>query len=90
MDKKFLDRVIDQIVNETELDYENDKIFVPFYLLSLSLSLSRLILLHDPFTNSSPFQSSFSKHCKNVYGLNYTETVYVWDQFRNNINNKIR
>jgi hypothetical protein len=33
MDKKFLNKVLDQIVRETEIDYENEKIFVPFLSL---------------------------------------------------------
>ena len=36
MDNKFLDKVVDQIVRETTIDYENDIIFTPLHLLFIS------------------------------------------------------
>lgn len=83
MDKKFLNKVLDQIVRETEIDYENEKIFVPF----LSLPF---IFIYSLFLSPSSYLPSFSKHCIDVYGLNKDEIQYVWYQFRNNINNKIK
>ena len=32
MDYKFLDKVVDQIVRETEIDYVNESIYFPFLL----------------------------------------------------------
>ena len=31
MDKKFLDKVVDQIVSETEIDYDKKEIYLPFF-----------------------------------------------------------
>jgi hypothetical protein len=81
MDKKFLDKVVDQLVRETRIDYENDRIFTPFYLLSFPLSSLSL----SPF---SPYPS-FIIHCRDVYGLNEQEIKYVWKEYRNIIKDKI-
>ena len=31
MDKKFLHKVVDQIVSETEIDYDKKEIYLPFF-----------------------------------------------------------
>jgi len=81
MNKNFLDKVLDQIVYETEIDYDRKVIGNPFpfpivFYPHFSLS-SRLI----------PF--SFSDHCRDVYGLNKQEIEYVWEEYRNIIKDKI-
>jgi hypothetical protein len=73
MDYKFLHKVVDQLVYETTIDYENDRIFTPLSSPSIS--------------SFSP--SSFLKHCKEVYGLNEQEIEYVWKEYRDIINDKI-
>ena len=83
MDKKFLHRVIDQIVRETKLDYDEKKISFPFYHPS---SPTTLFLPLHPFSPPSP---SFSGHCKDIYGLNEEEIKYVWNEYREIIYNKI-
>ena len=79
MDKKFLDKVIDQIVSETSIDYKKEKVYTPFFSLlssfpSSSFFLSFLLLLSPPLL--------FRKHCRDVYGLNEEETEYVWNNYR--------
>ena len=76
MDKKFLDKVVDQIMSETTINYEKEKVYTTFSFP------------HPTFA-SSPFSYIFTTHCKEVYGLNYEETEYVWDQFRQIIKDKI-
>ena len=77
---------MDQLVSETRLDYE--KVYFPFsppspsFLYSPPSPLSFLSFL-------IPF-SSFSSHCKEVYGLNEKEIEYVWKEYREIIKDKIK
>jgi hypothetical protein len=80
MDNKYLNKVVDQLVSETEIDYENTEIDAPFISLSfLSPSLTSSYLPH-------PY---FFKYCRDIYGLTEEEAEYVWKQYRNIIINKI-
>lgn len=77
MDIKFLHRVIDQIVNETEVDHNKGIIKFPF----------------KPYlTTTSPLWPywSFADHCRDVYGLNNDEVKYVWKEYKNKIKNEIK
>jgi len=81
MDYKFLDKVLDQLVYETRIDYDMGEIQFPFSSFS-------------PFPSSpssSPFFSSsfFSDHCEDVYGLNDDEIKYVWEEYVQIIKDKI-
>jgi hypothetical protein len=84
MDKKFLHRVLDQIVSETTIDYDEGRMYTPF----LSLSPFLVFSLHFPLLLPNPVPP-FSKHCKNIYGLNEDEINYVWDKYREIIKDKI-
>jgi hypothetical protein len=83
MDYKFLDKVIDQIVRETEIDYGGCYVYVTLinkennWLLTPNKSYDRYFYPH------------FSHHCKEVYGLNYDETEYVWKEYRDIIKDEI-
>jgi len=82
MDYKFLDKVVEQIVSETRIDYVKERVNIPFLLPFHSYS--------PPFTlflSSSRFP--FFDHCESVYGLNYDETEYVWKEYREIIKDKI-
>ncbi len=86
MDKKFLDKVVDQIVSETEIDYDKEEVyfllFIPFSVFSLYSSFDLRL---------SPSRSRvFSKHCKDVYGLNEQEIEYVWRVYSDDIRYKIK
>ena len=87
MDYKFLNKVVDQIISETIMDYDMEEIQFPFSSRPSSfvrlLFRSRLL----PF-RSSPL-SSLSDHCKDVYGLNEEETMYVWKEYIQIIKDKI-
>ena len=79
MDKRFLDKVVDQIISETRIDYDMGEIQFPFSSFS-------------PFPSSpSYFFSSylFSDHCEDVYGLNDDEIKYVWEEYVQIIKDKI-
>jgi len=76
MDSKYLDKVIDRIVDETT---KIDKEFLdtPFYdrLSPVVFTLSYNALSY------SPYYSFFEDHCRDVYGLNDDEAYYVWKKY---------
>jgi len=83
MDKEYLNKVIDQIVSETRIDYNelSPTLYTPFPYPPLIISFST-------FPPRFLF-SSFTNHCKDVYGLNDGEIIYVWKKYVNSIINKI-
>jgi hypothetical protein len=81
MDKKFLHKVVDQIVSETKIDYDEGRLYTPFSPSFSSVLLSSL----SPFSSVFPF----IKHCRDVYGLNEEESEYVWNEWREIIKDKI-
>ena len=89
MDYKFLNKVIDQIVSETMVNGETERIKTPFRQLSYSFTL-HFLLPSSSSSSTSVLLSSFSRHCKEVYGLDKDEVGYVWDKyvqiFRDKIN----
>lgn len=84
MDNKFLDKVLDQIVRETRIDYDKEEIQFPF--LTFLTSFQLLFSSYSPFP-SHPFP--FSEYCKNIYGLTEEEMEYVWDKYIKSIIDKI-
>jgi hypothetical protein len=83
MDKKYLDKVVDQIVSETRIDYDQKIIHYPF--------------LHDYFEHHTYLVTSlplsprfFSKHCRDIYGLNDDEVKYVWKEYREIVKDKLK
>ena len=84
MNKKFLDKVVDQIVSETRIDYNelSPTLYTPFPYPPLIISFST-------FPPRFLF-SSFTNHCRDVYGLNDGEIIYVWKKYVNSIINKIK
>ena len=83
MDKKFLNKVLEQIVSETRVDYDymNGRIFLPY--------LNGFILF-DLFPIAFPsYHTHFTEHCKNIYGLNKEEIDYVWDEYNHIIKDNI-
>ena len=94
MNYKFLNRVIDQIVNETTIDYDNEGVNFPFPVHPISNTYPSPVH-RSPFSVllSSPLPFfiflSFSNHCKDVYGLNLEEVSYVWKEYKDIIKDKI-
>ena len=81
MDKKFLNKVVDQIVSETNIDYDQEILYTPFSLPFASSPISN-IFIHIPIV-------SFFTHCEEVYGLTYDELEYVWKKYKSIIGNEI-
>ena len=72
----YLDKVIEYLVRDTEIDYGNGNITTPF---PFPFSSSLLLFL----------SSSFSSYCKEVYGLTDQEIEYVWKEYKSIIKDKI-
>ena len=90
-DNIYLDKVIEFLVRDTRIEYDEGRVYLPFPLPpSLYLPLSILRLSPTTFFSSSPYSFSFfSKYCKVTYGLTEQEIEYVWDQYKDIILDKI-
>ena len=72
--KKYLDKVIGSLVRGTKIDYEFKRIF------------------STPFNdNAYPtiYINTFQRYSKNQFGLTEDEVSYVWNEYKNNIKDKI-
>jgi len=82
MDYKFLNKVIDQIVYETRIDYDRKVIGTPLHPIPFHYPSPTFIRPTSPLI--------FSRHCKGVYGLNEQEIEYVWKEYRETIIDKLK
>jgi hypothetical protein len=82
MDKKFLNKVVDQLVSESVVDFEKDRVTYP-------VELSINIFYETPFA-SYGISSQFVRHCEEVYGLKPDEIKYVWREYKNNMKSEDR
>ena len=83
--KIYLDKIVQYILDDTELDYEQKLVtypFVPNIPSQWGLSVPLYIVEYGYY-----FFDKFSKYCNDMYGLSYEESVYVWDHYKDKINN---
>jgi Fe-S cluster assembly iron-binding protein IscA len=76
--KIYLDKIVQYIIDDTIIDYDEGEIKYPYY--------SNILLIHNhqlPFSVHS-FRA-FSIYCENMYGLNIEEIQYVWKHYREKI-----
>ena len=80
---KYSDKVVEFLVRDTKMDYDEGKIYYPFLPPDFfsSPSLPILSFLTPSF--------SFSEYSKNVYGLTSQEIGYVCNQYKDIILDKI-
>ena len=83
--QKYLDKVIEFLVGDTVIDYEQERISSPFF--PPLLSPPPLFLFTLSLFSSTP--SYFQKYCKDTYGLTDPEIEYVWKQYKDIIKDKI-
>mgnify|MGYP000333068556 CR=1 FL=1 len=83
--KKYLDKVIEFLVGDTVIDYEQERISSPFF--PPLLSPPPLFLFSFSLFSSTPF--SFEKYCIDIYGLTEEEIEYVWIRYKSIIKGKI-
>lgn len=91
--KKFLDRVVKLLVDETEVG--NGWFNPPYYFPGSTSGRTNFksIYLHtferSTFYSGLDSQLIYFKHyCKNNYGLNDEEMGYVWRNYMTELNNK--
>ena len=77
--RNYLDKVVEFIVRDSKIDYENGNISTPFPPFFLPSSLFLLL----------PPSLSFSSYCKVTYGLTDQEIEYVWKEYKEIIKDKI-
>lgn len=82
MNKKFLNKVTDQLVSETEVDSEKEEIYFQFLPLDEIYGINSF---HIPYFDIVTIYTQFLNHCRDVYGLNDDEIDYVWDEYENTI-----
>ena len=77
-----VDGIVGRIaVKETKIDYNGGIVCTPFH----PPFPTHLHFPHSPFNF---YLCPFSEHCKEVYGLNNKEIEYLWDEYKDIINNK--
>lgn len=79
MNKEYLHKVLNHIVSETIMDYDEEEAYPPFAPFSSSF----LLLL------SSFLSIPFLEHCEEVYGLTEPEIEYIWEEYKQIIRDKI-
>lgn len=84
MDYKFLDKIVEQILSETDIDLENKKICFPF-LPHNRCDTSTDIFIEIP----QNIKVSLAKYTYKIYGLNNKEFFYVYKRYKNIIIDKI-
>ena len=95
MDYKFLNKVIDQLAYETEIDHDNGSIYFPFILdivrfASSGTSSGTIYVKLMIFFTMGKFISSFINHCRDIYGLNGEEILYVSGKYKDILKDKIK
>lgn len=94
INKRYLDKVIENLVRGTKIDYEKVQIHIPFYPTDHPFSLKPghpfglFDLLSSPFF-SLPFHNKFENYCKNHFGLTIIEFEFVRKEYLKNIDEKI-
>ena len=88
MDTKFLNKVVDQIVSETTIDYDEGRLYTPFSPISYHFSYL-ISFLQSPICYRPLLHRLLRIHCKNIYGLNDDEVNYVWNEYKEIIIDKI-
>ena len=88
MDNKFLDKVLEQIVSETKIDFNITQdnwisIFTPMVNYQIIFISSE-----NPFKRVFHYPM-FKRHCKEVYGLNDIETEHLFSSYNRVISDKV-
>ena len=83
MDKKYLDKVVNKLVDETTI--EDGVIKTPFNRPFAKISIINFLRHRPP----DLFYTKFTEHCVLVYGLADEEVYYVWKEYKDIILDKI-
>ena len=92
MDKKYINKVLEQLVSETEISKRKAITLVLTPLSQRTFSahdFSQGNDLHTKYSDVSALSHYFSTHCQDVYGLDDTEISYTFQKYRNIVMLKI-
>ena len=92
--KKYIDKVLEHLVKNTKIDYGDQNLNLPFipstnYPFFLSLPFSLFFSSFKPSLTILFPISSFSKYCKDTFGLTKKEMDYVIKQYKDIMLEKI-
>jgi hypothetical protein len=82
--KNFLDKVVDFLVKDTKVNYDNKTLFFPFtYNNSLRQGSSNLTTFHKRLFDTYIPIDGFTEYIEEMYGINLTEDIdYVWETYK--------
>ena len=84
MNLNYFNKIVDQLVGETRIDYEQQAIFLPHHsypLLYHTLPVGLLL--------PARYGPIFFKHCRDIYGITEDEIQYVWGKYINILKDEI-
>ena len=84
--KKYLDKVTENLVSRTKIDYDKGEIIFPFTTNSTPFSIT---YLHLSIPYSPSFSLPFVKYCNRQFGLTEDEIEYVYRRYLEIIEDKI-
>ena len=87
--KNFLDKVVDFLVKDTKVDYDNRKLFFPFtYTRSLRQNSNNLTSFHKLLFDTYIPMDYFVEYIEEIYGITSTDEIeYVWEKYKVIMNN---
>ena len=77
--KKYLDKVVEQLLRETDIDYEKRRINYPFFENTTY-----------SFQYTLPFSGPFIRYCESIFPLSENEMRYVYEMYVGILGSKIR
>jgi hypothetical protein len=85
--KRFLDKILNWLVNDTKINYEN-KSWYPTFLDTSLMMYKVTFMVRDTLYYHNPL-TLFYDYCVSTYDLNDKEIVYLWSVYRNIIIDKL-
>ena len=86
--KRYLDKVVELLVNDTVIDHEQKLVIYPF--IPNKTSQWGMVVPLTYVQYGSPLFHIYIIYCRDVYGLTYEESVYVWEEYKKLIGVKFR
>ena len=91
MENKYLNNVLNSLVGETKIDFDEETLYMPFFNSFHAYPFESYYVPHF-FLTPSPYSTtppSFTQHCRDIYGLNDDESYYVWDEYKTIIEDRL-
>ena len=81
--EKYINYVVEDLISNTEIDYDQEKIKLPF------LTPILYFFLLPPSSFFSSYFPFFSNHVRKVYGAHDEEIEIIWKLYKERIKDKI-